>query len=277
VAKPRRSRRTLTTLVVLVLLSVSIITIGERGGSRITSSLKSGANDVFNPVRDGVDDLLRPIGSFFAGAINYGSVVQENNKLRYAIGKLRSDAAAGSFEARQLRQLLALANLPYLGTLPTVTAQTQATNVGNFAATIQIDKGRDDGVYVGMPVVASGGLVGQVVESYGHLSYVRLVTDGQSKVGVEFGNPANLATLNGEGPGRAMSADFVVPGTPIAVGQLMFTNGLAGGEYPPGIPVAKISSVATPPGASQISVSARPTADLNHLAYVDVVQWLPTP
>lgn len=261
----------------LVLVSVSIITIGERGGTRITSGLKSGANDVFDPIRNGVDDLLRPIGNFFAGAIDYGSVVQENDKLRYTIGQLRQTLAGESFGARQLQQLLALANLPYLGGLPTVTAQTQAVNVGNFAATIQIDKGRDDGVIVGMPVVGSGGLVGQVVEAYSHSSFVRLVTDGQFKVGVEFGNPANLASLNGEGAGRPLSADFVEPGTPVAVGQIMYTNGLTGGEYPPGIPVAKISAASTQPGASQITIAARPVADLDHLAYVDVVRWLPTP
>jgi rod shape-determining protein MreC len=277
VARPRRSTRTLTTLVVLVLVSVSIITLGERGGSRLTSSLKSGANTVFDPVRNGLDDALRPVGNFFAGAVHYGAVVQENNKLRYTIGKLRQAQAAAEYEARQARQLLTLANLPFVGALPVVTAQTQAVNTSNFAATIQIDKGRDEGVATGMPVVGSGGLVGQVVESYPHIAFVRLITDGQSKVGVTFGNPPNPATVNGEGPGRPLTADFVLPGTPVGVGEVMYTNGLAASEYPPGIPVARITSATTEPGASQISITARPLADLDHLAYVDVVLWLPTP
>jgi rod shape-determining protein MreC len=277
VARPRRSSRTLTTLVVLVLVSVSIITLGERGGSRLTSAVKSGANDVFDPLRNGLDNLLHPVGNFFAGAVHYGSVVQENNKLRYTIGQLRQGQAEAANEARQAQELLALANLPFLGSLPVVTAETQVVDTSNFAATIQIDKGRDDGVADGMPVVGSGGLVGQVVEAYSHVAFVRLITDGQSKVGVGFGNPPNPATLNGEGSGRLLSADFVAPGTPVAPGEVMFTNGLSSSEYPPGIPVAKIASAVTQLGASQITVAARPLADLGHLAYVDVVLWLPTP
>ena len=58
----------------------------------------------------------------------------------------------------------------------------------NFTATITLDKGRADGVDVGYPVVGAGGLVGQVIQSFHHTSVVRLVTDGQSKVGVTFGN-----------------------------------------------------------------------------------------
>ena len=61
--------------------------------------------------------------------------------------------------------LTALNNLPYLGSLPRVVAQTTAVDVSNFAATITIDHGRSSGVTVGMPVVGAGGLVGQVVEA----------------------------------------------------------------------------------------------------------------
>ena len=44
---------------------------------------------------------------------------------------------------------------------------------------------------MGYPVVGAGGLVGQVIQSFHHTSVVRLITDGQSKVGVVFG-PGNL-------------------------------------------------------------------------------------
>ncbi len=278
-AKQRRGRRTLTTLVVLVLVSVSIITLVQRGGaaSRVTSAAKTVAHDLFTPLRDAVDAVVHPIGNFFAGTVNYGSVLQENNQLRHTIGQLRMQQLQQAYLREQLRQVLALQHLPFVGSLPTVMAQTEEVNVSNFAATITIDKGRSDGVAVGMPVVGSGGLVGQVVTTLSHQATVRLVTDGQFRVGVQFGDPPNLASLSGQGPGDPMTADFVVPGTPIRPGELMLTNGLAGGEYPAGIPVATVQSASTPPGAGQMAVTAKPTADLRHLAYVDVVQWLPTP
>ncbi len=278
-ARPRRSaRRTLTTLIVLVLISVTIISIDESGRTHsLTSGIKSVASDVFTPLRNGTNDVLRPIGNFFAGAVNYGSVVQENHNLQRQLGQLRLQANEQPSLERQLRDLMALQHLPFLGSIPRVMAQTVATDVSNFAATIEINKGRSEGVTLGLPVVGAGGLVGQVVAATHDTATVRLITDGQSKVGVTIGTTNNQATVDGQGPGTPMTADFIPPGTPIAKGEVMYTNGLAGAEYPPGIPVAYVTSIKALTGASQLSVTVEPMANLNQLSYVAVVQWQPTP
>jgi rod shape-determining protein MreC len=276
--RPRRSRRTLTTVLVLVLVSITIITIDQTGRTHnITSGVKSLASDIFTPMRNAVDDVLHPIGNFFAGAANYGSLQQENQKLQHSIGQLRQQVSAGSFERQQLEQLTALDHLPFVGAIPTVTAQTVSEQMSNFAATVGIDKGRGDGVDVGMPVVGAGGLVGQIVQSAHRSATVRLITDGQSRIGVAFGRSQTTATLDGQGAGDPMTLDFVAPGTTLHRGERLFTNGLQGGEFPKGIPVAFITSIRTVPGASQETVTAEPLANLNQLWYVDVLQWQPIP
>ena len=264
---------------VLLLISLTIVTIDETGRSHhITSGLKSAASDVFSPLRTGVNDVFAPIGRLFAGAVHYGSLQQENQKLEATIGRLRQSAAERAFQQQQLRQVMTLQKLPFLGAVPTVTAQTVALNPSNFVASIQINKGRDEGVALGNPVVAAGGLIGQVVQANHNTAVVRLLTDGQSSVGVSFG-PANALTavVNGHGSGDPLSADYINPGTPLHNGERLFTNQLAGGEYPAGIPVAYITSFHTFAGAGQITVSARPLANLDDLAFVDVVQWEPAP
>jgi len=157
------------------------------------------ANDVYSPLREAVTDVLSPIGDFFAGAVHYGSLQSENQKLQASIGKLREEQAEKGFESTQLRNLMALENLPFLNALNTVTAQTQEIYTSNFTMTITIDKGRADGVDVNMPVVGAGGLVGQVIQSFHHTAVVQLVTDGQSKVGVTFGQGLT-GTIDGQGP-----------------------------------------------------------------------------
>lgn len=275
--RPRRTRRTLTTVIALVLLSITIITIDQSGGShRVTSGLKSVASDVFTPMRQAVDGVLRPIGNAFAGAVHYGSLQQQNEKLQHTIGQLRERLFAGQSQAQQLQELSALDHLPFVGSIPTVTAETDSEQASNFAATIGIDKGRADGVDVGMPVVGTG-LLGQVVQSAHHSATVRLITDGQSRVGVSFGPQQTTATLDGQGAGAPMTLDFVAPGTSIHSGERLYTNGLQGGEYPKGIPVAVVTSVHTVSGASQETVTAQPIANLNALWYVDVMQWAPVP
>ena len=275
-AKPRRSRRTLT-LVVLVLLSLTIISIDESSHTHyITAGLRSMASGVFSPLRSGANNILRPIGDFVAGALDYGSLQKENQKLQATIGQMKLQSSEAAFQAQQLREITALEHLPFLGSLPVVTAQTTAIDVSNFSADIVIDKGRNQGVAYGMPVVASGGLVGQVMQANHNSAVVRLLTDGQSKIGVTFGKQY-LATVNGQGPGNPLTADFVAPRTPLRRAEVMFTNSLAGGEYPPGIPVGFVTRYRTPQGSSQMSISLEPMANLNTLTYVDVVQWEPAP
>jgi rod shape-determining protein MreC len=276
VARSRRSRRTLT-VIVLVVVSLSLISLDLNGRTHsLTSGIKSAANDVYSPLRQGVVDLISPIGNFFAGAFDYGAVQSQNEQLQKAIGQLRATQAERGFEQNQLRQLTQLENLPFLPSLPVVTAQTQDEYSSNFTATITLDKGRADGVDVGYPVVGAGGLVGQVIQSFHHTCVVRLITDGQSKVGVTFG-PGNLYTaiVDGQGPGSDLTADLVPPHTPVRKGEHLYTSGLNAAEYPAGIPVATVSNFHTAAGASQESITVEPSANLSELSYVDVVQWVP--
>jgi rod shape-determining protein MreC len=279
VAKPRRGRRTLTTLLVLVLISVSIITFDQRGDTHhLTSGLKSVAHSVFAPFQSVVNDILHPIGDAFAGAVNYGSLQTENRKLQATIGRLRQQAAEEPGDARTLQQLALLKNLPFLGSLNTVTAATTQISPSNFAAIITIDKGRDSGVLVGMAVVGAGGMIGQVVESFHHSASVRLLTDGQSTIGVSFGGagcPSCTALVDGNGPGNPLSVDSVPPTATFHKGEILATNNLQGAVFPPNIPVARVSALRSVPDSTQKSVDVVPAANLDQLAYVEVVLWQP--
>ena len=274
-ARSRRSRRTLT-VIVLVVISLSLISLDLNGRTHsLTSGVKSVANNIYAPLRQGVSDIIDPIGSFFAGAFNYGAVEADNERLQKVIGQLRAAQAERGFENEQARQLTGLQNLPFLQSLPVVTAQTIDGYTSNFTATITLDKGRADGVDVGFPVVGAGGLVGQVIQSFHHTSVVRLVTDGQTKVAVTFGNQSS-GVVDGQGPANDMTADLVPPHTPLHKGEVMYTSGLQAAAFPPGIPVATVQSFHTAAGASQETIAVDPAADLSQLAYVDVVQWVPS-
>jgi rod shape-determining protein MreC len=265
--------------VVLVLISVSVITLDQSGRTHsLASGVKSLASDVFSPLRSGVNAVLDPIGNFFAGAVDYGALQQENRKLQSMLGQLRMQLDQRSFDAKQmaeLEKLLAMEKLPYLNSLSTVMAATVGVGTSNFAATIRIDKGRSEGVALDDPVVGAGGLVGQVVEANHSTSVVRLVTDGLSRVGVTFGASA-AATVIGRGVGAPMSAELVTTGVKLHRGELLSTSSLLGGEFPPGIPVATAKASGMSTSTGQASVEVQPVANLSDLAYVYVVQWSPT-
>jgi rod shape-determining protein MreC len=279
VAPPRRSRRPRTTLLLLVLAAVTIITLDARGGLHVvTSGVRSVAADAFSPIRSGVNAVVEPIGSFLAGSVHYGAVREQNQKLQSEIDQLKMQDRSAADQAEALRQLSALLHLPFVGNLQTVPAQVTDFGTSDFAATIDINVGRSDGVQLSMPVVGNGGLVGQVVKVSHHTATVRLITDGQSEVGTRYGPaPGSLAVLGGTGAGKPLSADLVPSNTPLTNGEVFTTSGLQGALFPAGIPVARVVSSHTGDTATQESVSLQPEADLAHLRYVSVILWGPSP
>ena len=283
-APPRRYRRPRTTLLILVLASVTIITLDARGGfHRITSGVRSVAADAFSPIRGGIDDIVEPIGSFLAGSVHYGAVRQQNQKLQDELDQLRAQQVSQQDVLQQMKQLTALLHLPFLQNLQTVPAVVTDFGTSDFASTIDISVGRDQGVQLNMPVVGTsgaagqGGLVGQVVQANHDSSTVRLITDGQSAVGVRYGSTANaLAVLTGQGSGKPLSADLVPSNTPLVDGDVFYTSGLPGAAYPAGIPVARVVAHRNGITSAQEAVSLEPEADLVHLRYVSVVLWGPS-
>jgi len=132
-------------------------------------------------------------------------------------------------------------------------------------------------VDVGMPVVGGAGLVGQVIDVWSSGCTVRIVTDARSAVGVRYGNPAGYALMQGSGIGDPLAVQYIQPGTALGVGEVLTTSGLQNALFPPGIPVARITSFSSTPSSTQEAVSAQPVVDLAALQYVDVLQWEPAP
>ena len=75
---------------------------------------------------------------------------------------------------------------------------------------ITLDKGRDDGVFVGQPVIDAAGLVGQVVETSAKLSKVLLVTDQNHAVPVLAVRTAAQLIVEGRGHRDVLSLRHAV-------------------------------------------------------------------
>jgi rod shape-determining protein MreC len=275
--RPGRSRRTLT-IGLLVLASITIITLDYRGGGNSAiSALKRVAHDAMSPVQSGVDAVVRPIGSFLAGAVHYGSVEDQNAKLQAEIARLQQEALQSQVALQELKSLEQLEHLPWANGIQTMTGEVVGLNTSDFEATIQLNIGSSSGVETGMPVVGGSGLVGQVTQTWSSGSTVLLITDPRSAVGVRFGaGPSpNDALVKGGGVGKPLPVEYIYPGTSLQKGELLTTSGLQDAKFPPDLPVARIVSYSSTPSSTQQTVSAEPVADLPGLQYVDVLLWQP--
>ena len=133
-----------------------------------------------------------------------------------------------------------------------------------------VDKGLNDGVFVGQAVIDATGLVGQVAESTTNLSKVLLVTDQSHAVPVLSVRTASQLIVEGTGNRNLLSMRHVSESLDLKVGDLLVTSGL-GQRFPSGYPVAEVARYERAPGTAFAEVLAKPSSQLQTLNHVLLV------
>jgi rod shape-determining protein MreC len=274
VALSRRNGRSRATLLFLILTSITVITLDFRGeGSGAIDKVRHLAADAFAPVRDAADSALSPIGNVFSGITDYDHLQDENARLKARIAELKGRTTVDKDAAAELRELLKLQHLDWVGDVPTVAARVVSAPVSNFEQTIELNRGSHDGIAVNMPVVTGAGLVGRVVDVSSSRAVVRLITDPASAVGVRIVRSGAAGIAQGEGAGRTMSVGFVDVGADVKRGDIAVTSGLEGGSdlYPASIPVGKVVKARKVSGELQQRVELDPLDDISQLRFVKIL------
>jgi rod shape-determining protein MreC len=133
-----------------------------------------------------------------------------------------------------------------------------------------LNKGANDNVYVGQPLIDAGGLLGQVVVVGDYSSKVLLITDTTHSIPVQVNRNGVRAIAEGTGALGTLEIHHVAATTDIEEGDLLVTSGL-GGRFPVGYPVAVVSKIVRDPGQSFAIVEAQPSAALDRSRHVLLV------
>jgi rod shape-determining protein MreC len=138
-----------------------------------------------------------------------------------------------------------------------------------FLRFIQINKGSDDGLRHGMPVVTQQGLVGRIDAVTAGAARVQLITDSNSAVNVRLQSTGTEAMLVGSVTGE-VSLQMVPQDVILKPGELILTSGL-GGNYPQGIVVGQVITVRKRENDLFQTASIQPAVDLSNLPAVLVI------
>ncbi len=130
-----------------------------------------------------------------------------------------------------------------------------------------LDKGADDSVQIGQPLLGAKGLMGQIVEVGTHSSRALLISDQTHAVPVQINRNGVRGIAEGIGDLDRLVIRHIAATTDILVGDLLVTSGL-GGRFPPGYPVAVVSSVILSAGADFAEIFAEPLAHLDRGRHV---------
>ncbi len=135
---------------------------------------------------------------------------------------------------------------------------------------IILNKGTNDGVFVGQPILDALGLMGQVIEVMPYTSRVLLLADSNHAIPVQVNRNGLRTIVVGSGKLDELVLVYVPDTADIRVGDLLVSSGL-GSRYPKGYPVGEITSVEHDPGEPFAIVKAKPMAHLDRSRYVLMV------
>jgi rod shape-determining protein MreC len=241
----------------------------QRGIVQVFSPVQAGASKVLSPVRDvanWVSDTLR-------AKSKVDKLLQQNRALTAQVATLKTE----QLQNEQLTAEVGLDQTIGVRNYHPVGANVIGRDPTLWYQQVEVDSGSDDGVALNDPVLADGGLVGDVTSVDASISIVTLITDASyaaaAQVTDSAGDTGILAPSVGN-PNQLLLQDL--PGqAQIAAGQQVVTAGFKSGSltslYPPGLPIGTVTSVNRNQLFNNNEVPVSPTADLRHFDSVQIL------
>jgi rod shape-determining protein MreC len=263
---------------VLTLLAVTLITLDARGVVALTGP-REGAIDAFGPVRGAARWVTTPFRNAWNGMTRYDELSTENERLRGEVDRLEGATARNANAEKELERLSEQLGIDFAGDIPTQIARVTTGPYSNFTDhRLQLDRGTDSELAVGMPVVTARGLVGRIVETSRTRSVVQLITDPDLHIGVKMVDTG----ITGVGQGGGDTDTFIIDrgidiGEPVEPNEVVVTGGIERAIMPlnAAIPVGTVDK-ATPDEAQRVMiVQVNYAVDFTKLDVVQVLKWTP--
>jgi len=211
------------------------------------------------------------LGTRVAGYFTSQTALREDNaELRARLLASERDAQryqAVEAEAERLRRLVGAAEHIQRRSIP---AEIVYAGRDPYSLRVIIDKGSQQGVSVGSPVVDDTGVVGQVTRVYPLTAEVTLVTERDHAIPVEVVRTGLRVVAFGGGSSGLLELRFIAPNVEIRNGDLLATSGIDG-TYPAGLPVATVSRVERDAAHGFARILCEPAAGVNRGRFVLVL------
>lgn len=264
-----RRQRTSYLVLAVVLGHVILISaqVNAQPGGTVLEAVTFG---VFTEVQRLLTSTRDGFVSFWSGYVGLRDVRQENEALTQEVARLSLELQQQRALAQQARSLERLLDLRESIGFQTLSARVIATDATPYFRTLTIDRGRGDGVYEDMAVVAPDGVVGRVVGVPGpRAAQVQLLIDRNAAAGalIERSRASGVA-VGTDGDGQ-LRMEYVSNLQNVRVGDRIVTSGIDG-IYPEGFLIGRVTDAAEGLGLYQI-VHVDPVVDFSQIEDVLVV------
>ncbi|WP_444893006.1 rod shape-determining protein MreC [Microbulbifer sp. TRSA001] len=232
----------------------------------------------FQPVRERLSGVIAPLYWVTGAPERVGDwadeqfrsreeLQEENSRLKRQVLLLEQRSqllAAVKAENTQLKELMNSAEMVDDRVL---VAQVVGVTPDPLEHVLLIDKGRDDGVDIGTPVMDASGLLGQVIEAGDSYSRILLITDSSHAIPVQVLRNSMRTVAEGTGDLYRLKLRHLANTSDIREGDLLLSSGL-GSRFPAGYPVGEVISVQRDPGKPFAEAEVLPRGRMNRSRFV---------
>jgi len=203
------------------------------------------------------------------GYVDLLGVREENGRLRQRLAELEE-------QTLQYREaLVASGHLDRIAAMrddfevPMLPCEVVGLDVAPWFRSVLVDRGSNQGVHAGNPVITDAGVVGLVTKTSRNAAKTMLILDRQSAIDVVVQRSRARGIARGRGSDE-LDFEFVVRGSDVTVGDVVITSGL-GGVYPKGLRIGEVVEVSDPGGRLMQVARVRPAVDFGRLEQVFVM------
>ena len=268
--------------VVLALLIIGII--GLALGGYLSSVTSLFLRPVIN-IQTWLAVRVNAIRLYIQSPQDVAALRQRNAELEAEVSRLQSEIIGLK---QQLSQTQILSALVDFARVHPENQYLAASVIGKdpspFMQYVIINRGSDDGLRRGMPVVTQKGLVGRVAAVTAVAARVQLITDPSVAINVKLQPSKVPGVLKGTMVGEVY-LDMIPQSAAIQPGELILTSGL-GGDYPPDILIGQVTGVQRQAAELFQTATVQPVVDFTKLEIllvitnfrpVDISPLIPTP
>ncbi len=231
------SRSVQTTIIFLVVVGILALALGG-----YLSFVSNNFNNILVSSQSWISSRYLAVQDFLTVPRDVIALRQQNASLQADVARLQAQVVQLQQQVSETQALAALVNFSRSSPESKYTA---ASVIGRdpspFLHYIIVDKGSNDGLRRGMPVVTDQGLVGRVDAVISSAARVQLITDPASVVNVRLEKADREAVLVGN-ISSDLSLDLIPQDVALEPGDVVLTSGLGGG-YPTDLIVGQVLSV----------------------------------
>lgn len=196
--RKKKQSKFLAKYVLLIMTILCAVIIGCSLKASGSGPVSAAAGAVLAPMQKGVNQLGSGLTNLREHLRTKKSLEKENEELRTQLADAQENLNQVQLNQEELDNLKSLYDMDQnYADYDKIAANVIGKDAGNWFSVFLIDRGSNDGITVGMNVLADGGLAGIVIQVGPNYAKVRSIIDDNSNVSARNLSTSDLCVVSG--------------------------------------------------------------------------------